>query len=104
VADDTPHQLEARSRHYNAVSVTIPVAMQDAAAAELLHNPKIAAVEKGPVIDGAVTLLVMPKDGAAIVGDVGATLRARQWPFDQIRVEHGRLDDVFRTLTLPQPH
>ncbi|MCC7271349.1 MAG: ABC transporter ATP-binding protein, partial [Alphaproteobacteria bacterium] len=42
VADDTPHQLEARSRHYNAVSVTIPVAMQDAAAAELLHNPKIA--------------------------------------------------------------
>ena len=59
-------------------------------------------MEAGPVVNGAVTLLVIPKNGVDIVADVGGTLRARQWPFDQIRVEQGRLDDVFRILTLPQ--
>ncbi|MGE0714698.1 MAG: ABC transporter ATP-binding protein [Alphaproteobacteria bacterium] len=102
VADGTPHELEARSRHYNAVSVTIPVPMHEAARAELLLNRKVAAVEVGPVVDGAATLLVLPRDGANIVGEVGGILRARQWPFDQIRVEQGRLDDVFRALTLPE--
>lgn len=102
VADDTPHDLEARSRHYNAVSVTIPSPMHEAARAELVRHPKIAAVETGPLVEGSVTLLVIPKNGVNIVGDVGGTLRARQWPFDQIRVEQGRLDDVFRILTLPQ--
>ncbi|BBK35244.1 ABC transporter ATP-binding protein [Allostella sp. ATCC 35155] len=102
VADDTPHGLEARSRHYNAVAVTIPTPMHDAARTELLRHPKVAAVEVGPLVNGAVTLLVIPKNGVDIVGDVGGTLRARQWPFDQIRVEQGRLDDVFRILTLPQ--
>ncbi|BBK33896.1 ABC-2 type transport system ATP-binding protein [Stella humosa] len=102
VADDTPAGLESRSRHFNAVSVTIPVPMHDAARAELIRHNKVAAVEAGPVVNGAVTLLVIPKNGVDIVGDVGGTLRARQWPFDQIRVEQGRLDDVFRILTLPQ--
>ncbi|BBK40274.1 ABC transporter ATP-binding protein [Allostella vacuolata] len=102
VADDTPHGLEARSRHYNAVAVTIPMPMHDAARAELLRHPKVAAVEAGVPTNGSVTLLVIPRNGVDIVGDVGGTLRARQWPFDQIRVEQGRLDDVFRILTLPQ--
>jgi len=99
VADGTPIELESRSRHFNAVTVTIDAASSEAARAALATLPVVAAVEAGPVQDGRATLTAIPRNGSSIVAEVGSLVRAHGWRLDQIRVEHGRLDDVFRDIT-----
>ncbi len=99
LADGTPAELEARSRHHNAVRLAFAVDGIDATAA-LLGLPGVAAVE--PYDDAEGTgLVVVPRDGGAIVGDVSDLVRRSGWPLAALRVERGRLDDVFRTITAP---
>ncbi len=43
---------------------------------------------------------VLPVAGADLVAPVAERLRARGVAFGELRVERGRLDDVFRSLTL----
>jgi ABC-2 type transport system ATP-binding protein len=45
------------------------------------------------------SLLVVPEDGRPIVHDVGELVRRSGLEVDEIVVEQGRLDDVFRDLT-----
>ncbi len=97
LADATPAELARRSRHHNAVRL---VAAGDPAEvlAALQRLPAVAAVE--PARDGeGEGLLVLPRDGADIVADIADLARAHHWPVTLLRVEHGRLDDVFRTIT-----
>ena len=97
LADATPAELARRSRHHNAVRL---VAAGDPAAilAALQRLPAVAAVEPAPDGEGE-GLLVLPRDGADIVADIADLARAHHWPVTLLRVEHGRLDDVFRTIT-----
>ena len=44
-------------------------------------------------------LLVFPRVGEDIVADVADLGRAHRWQVSLLRVEHGRLDDVFREIT-----
>ena len=58
----------------------------------------MAAVE--PVADGdGEGLLIFPRGGEDIVADVADLARAHRWQVSLLRVEHGRLDDVFRDIT-----
>jgi ABC-2 type transport system ATP-binding protein len=43
--------------------------------------------------------MVFPRDGRSIVADVADLARAERWEVAGLRVERGRLDDVFRTVT-----
>ena len=38
---------------------------------------------------------------AAFVGSVAELAQREQWKLDEIHVEEGRMDDVFRSITLP---
>ncbi len=98
LADATPAELARRSRHHNAVRL---VAAGDPAEiqAALRRLPAVAAVEPAPDGEGE-GLLVVPRDGEDIVADVADLARAHRWPVTLLRVEHGRLDDVFRTITM----
>ena len=40
-----------------------------------------------------------PRDGQDVVAEVADLARAHRWQVTLLRVEHGRLDDVFRTIT-----
>ena len=40
-----------------------------------------------------------PKAGAVIIDEVAAILREAAVPVDEIHLERGRLDDVFRQIT-----
>jgi ABC-2 type transport system ATP-binding protein len=46
-----------------------------------------------------VELRALPRNGAIAVAEVGAFLRDRQLTVDEIFVERGTLDDVFREIT-----
>ena len=44
-------------------------------------------------------LLAVPAEGKPIVDEVSAALRAQAVAVDEISVERGRLDEVFRRIT-----
>jgi len=97
LADGTPGELEARSRHHNAVRLAIAGDAPNAATA-LLRLPGVQSVEPVEDVEGAA-LMIFPRAGQAIVAEVTDLVRTAGWPIVGIRVERGRLDDVFRAIT-----
>jgi ABC-2 type transport system ATP-binding protein len=95
LADATPAELESRSRYHGAVSFS---ASGSALAQEMLGRlPQVAAIEVDP-LDARVT--VFPKQGARILEAVESLLREQGLEVSEIQLERGRLDEVFRKLTL----
>ncbi|MGO8915987.1 MAG: ABC transporter ATP-binding protein [Stellaceae bacterium] len=99
LADGTPVALASRSRHHNAVRLALARGGGDAATA-LMRLPGVLAVE--PVADAeGDALMIFPRDGHSIIAEVTDLVRAAGWSVAALRVERGRLDDVFRAITLP---
>ena len=44
-------------------------------------------------------LIAFPRDGRAVVAEIADLARDRGWMITGLRVERGRLDDVFREVT-----
>jgi ABC-2 type transport system ATP-binding protein len=102
LADGTPAQLAERSRHHNAVRLGIAGGAYPEVQAGLERLPGVTAVER--VTDGEGDgLMVFPADGRSIVANVADLARANGWQITGLRVERGRLDDVFREITTA-PH
>lgn len=97
LADDTPHNLEIRSRYHNAV--TLELAQPEMARAALTALPGVAAVEIDPA-SGQLT--AFPQPGQTIFPAISELARREQWALRDLRVETGRLDEVFRTITLQE--
>lgn len=93
LADGTPDELEARSRYHQAVTVAL---QQPVDGSPLLALPGVLEVETQR--DGRL-LTVLAKPGEVIFPAVGEYARTHQWPVQELSVERGRLDEVFRTLT-----
>jgi len=97
VADGTPVELEARSRYHNAVRLSLAANEEDAAGA-LLRLPGVASVE--PVEDDEGRgVLIFAREGQSIIAEVTDLVRAAGWPVTALRLERGRLDEVFRSIT-----
>jgi ABC-2 type transport system ATP-binding protein len=97
LADGTPGELEARSRHHNAVRLSLGDQSIDATQS-LLRLPGVASIE--PVEDDEGSgLMIFPRDGRPIVGEITDLVRTAGWPVTSLRLERGRLDDVFRAIT-----
>jgi hypothetical protein len=47
------------------------------------------------------TLLIVAREGRPIAEDIAEMARARRWRVTSMTVERGRLDDVFRAITMP---
>jgi ABC-2 type transport system ATP-binding protein len=97
MADGTPVELEARSRHHNAVRLALSGGRDDAATA-LMRLPGVASVEPIEDAEGSA-LMIFPRNGGAIVAEITDLVRVAGWPVAGLRVERGRLDDVFRAIT-----
>jgi ABC-2 type transport system ATP-binding protein len=96
LADETPAQLEARSRYHQAVSLTVA---NVAAAREALERlPDVQSVEVDPQ-DQRIT--AFPRKGRAIFTAVGDLLKAQGIAVSELALERGRLDEVFRSVTQP---
>lgn len=93
LADDTPRALEARSRYHNAVRLR--VADQEKVSERLLALTEVASVERDE--DGA--LVALPANGAMPYPAIASLIAEKGWQVDELAVESGRLDEVFRTIT-----
>jgi ABC-2 type transport system ATP-binding protein len=96
--EGTPSELEARSRLHNAV--TLSVAHDSfAAQRELAALDNVEAVDISTDSSGNTRLTVIPKAGANIINGINEFIATRGWTTNEFRVESGRLDEVFRTIT-----
>ncbi|MBS1214597.1 MAG: transporter ATP-binding protein [Proteobacteria bacterium] len=96
LADATPSELEARSRYHMAVSLTTA---DTAAAKEALSTlDDIESVEIDPQ-DNRLT--AFPRKGRQILTTISDALKARGLAVSELQLESGRLDEVFRSITLP---
>ncbi len=102
LADGTPAELAQRSRHHNAVRLNMAAGSDLNIRAEMAALPGVAAVE--PVSDAeGDALFVLPRGGRPVVAEIADLARDRGWTITGLRVERGRLDDVFREITAAQP-
>ena len=93
VADETPAQLVSRSRYHNAV--TLATDDLQAAASALSALPEAGRVE---IHDDELT--VFPEQGkTGLLHAVNREIAERGWDVRELRLEAGRLDEVFRTIT-----
>jgi ABC-2 type transport system ATP-binding protein len=99
LADGTPGALAALSRYHNAVRLGIPFGGAARIRAELLRLPGVASVEEDSEDDEDPGLLVFPEGEHVLIGEIADLARAQGWKMTGLRVERGRLDDVFRAIT-----
>lgn len=97
LADATPAELLAKSRYDRAVS--IQVADSISARAALDGMPGVTGFEQN-ALDGR--LYVFTKTKARTDEAIAERLRQRLVAFTDLRIERGRLDEVFRSITMPE--
>ncbi len=104
VADSTPGQFVARSAYHNAVTVSVIAPAGVNAVEELRRIAGVKDVEdhgtKSTPDGREVRCTLLSKGGRPIAPEVSHTIKAKGWQVSAMHVEHGRLDDVFRELTL----
>jgi ABC-2 type transport system ATP-binding protein len=101
VADATPAELAKRSRWHNAVTVVVPAERGEAAAQALRKVERLGAVEVAARgADGSVALSALPRDGGPVEGAVREALSSAGIAPREMFIERGRLDEVFRELTM----
>ncbi|MCG8356529.1 MAG: ABC transporter ATP-binding protein [Kiloniellales bacterium] len=99
VADATPEALLARAPDHRAVGLRLAADHAAGARAALDALPAVARVETLAASNGAAALRAYPADGQEILGPVQQAIAAAGIALDEIYVERGRLDEVFRALT-----
>jgi len=92
LADDTPQGLIGRSRYHNAVSLVVESA--EKVASSLSELPEVAKAE---LREGELTLF--PTGEGGLFEAVTAAVSQNQWKVSALRLEAGRLDEVFHTIT-----
>ena len=103
VANGTPGELKARSERAGAVHLRA----RGLAAGQLLERlaqvPGASRVEIIRESDTGVEARVLPEASAAatLTRSVAEFASREGWQIDEIHTEEGRLDEVFRTITLP---
>lgn len=96
LADDKPQVLAAQSKYHDAVSLTVTGADTAEVTGVLEQLDGVAAVET----NAAGRITVLPKGGAEIYASVKAEAEKHAWVLQELYVEQGRLDQVFRKITL----
>ena len=100
VADGTPVELEARSRYHRSVHIhfAADVRVVDAFAGReaLAALPGVAEVEAHA---NGRRLVVIAAPGANPLPAVARLAHDSGWEVDELHVERGRLDEVFRDIT-----
>jgi ABC-2 type transport system ATP-binding protein len=91
LADETPAGLVARSRYHNAVTLVLEESEQ--AASVLSELPEVARAE---IRDGALTVFPASE---GLFDAVTATVGQEGWQVRELRLENGRIDEVFRQIT-----
>jgi ABC-2 type transport system ATP-binding protein len=100
VSDGTPAELEARSTLHNAVSITVRGTAANGMRDELAGLPDVRRVDVVDDDGDRIRLQVLPEGEAMLIDNVSRMARERGWEIEELRVERGQLDEVFRRVTL----
>jgi ABC-2 type transport system ATP-binding protein len=92
LVDDTPAGLIASSRYHNAVTLVVE---QPERVASVLSE--LAQARKVELREGELT--VFPAPGASLFEVISDLVREKGWSVSELRLEAGRLDEVFRQVT-----
>jgi ABC-2 type transport system ATP-binding protein len=95
--DGTPQALEAMSRYHNAVCVSVANVTDEALANFLTGLPYITEIEALTANRG---FRVYPLQGKQVTAELSQAIRDNGWQVDSLYAENGRLDEVFRKITL----
>ena len=98
LADGTPAELEALAQRHNTVTLRTRALPPSAERAGLARLEGVLKVEEDGETD-MPSFRVIPRDGAAVLPTVSAYVTEHRWEVDEMRLEQGRLDDVFREIT-----
>jgi ABC-2 type transport system ATP-binding protein len=92
LVDDSPAGLTARSRYHDAV--TLVVEQPERVASVLSELPQARKVE---LREGELT--VFPAPDQHLFEVISEAVREHRWAVSELRLEAGRLDEVFRQIT-----
>ncbi len=97
LADDTPANLEARSKFHNAVSLKLA----DDVALEQIRREidALSDVDRTELDVNANRITAFPAQGRMPLTAISELGAERGWEFTELHLESGRLDEVFRTIT-----
>lgn len=99
VADGSPAKLEAQSSYHNAVTMRVHESQGDACKGFIDALDGVARVELIGQRDGLAEFVAFPANGQIILDQVNTKLRESDIKVEEVRVERGRLDEVFRRIT-----
>ncbi|MBI3737172.1 ATP-binding cassette domain-containing protein [Candidatus Sumerlaeota bacterium] len=101
VADGTPDQLKQRSRWNGAVTISIKTNDGEAIHSALKVVPYVEKVEALDGVDSAIKRFrVYPMRAKLIAAGITELAKDKKWELDELHVEQGHLDEVFRELTV----
>ncbi len=95
--DGTPHELESISRYHNAVCVAV-AGVEITALTDFLNTLNFVSKVETLVAEKGVR--VYPKEAQQMTIELSQSIRDKGWQIDSLYAEHGRLDEVFRTITM----
>ena len=103
VANGTPQELKARSEYAGAVLVRASGVSSEALAEQLRRLPGAVRTEVLPGVDSNVQVRVYPDRSrpASLTRAVAELAGNQAWQLEEMHSEEGRLDEVFRAITLP---
>ncbi len=99
VADDTPDALKARSRYHGAVRLTLAENGRKIDDKALSGLGSVSEVERVGSKDGLADFQIFPKKGKSVAHDIAALAAEKGWRIEELHVEAGDLNEVFRNIT-----
>ena len=99
VADGTAEELMRRLPHHGSIGVRVGAERAEAVSTALASFAAIAGVEVVGTANGRVQLRARPREGAPAAPELAMLIRTKFIEVDDVSVERGNLDDVFRQIT-----
>ena len=100
VGDGTPEELLSKSVYHNAINLKISVKPNQNVQQILLGIPSIERVEIQSFNHQTLSLVILAKQGKPILEEVKERLDQHNVKIVEMYVEKGRLDEVFRQMTI----
>jgi len=104
VANGTPDELKARAPNAGAAWLRVKGVPAPEVAERLAGVAQAAKTEVLRDEDGVAEIRVYPdktRPGGSLIGEVAQLAAQQKWQVEELRTEEGRLDEVFRAITLP---
>ena len=100
VGDGTPEELLSKSVYHNAINLKISVKPDQNVQRILLGIPSVERVEIQSSNHQTLSFVILAKQGQPILEEVKESLDQQNVKIVEMYVEKGRLDEVFRQMTI----